>query len=261
MWKSLPIQTSKLKGKDYTSIDKNIVYDRFPDVNVQTWKDVSNDVRQWCQTIWRDEFGTSRSPLNDADLVGWIPSKGTIVAHYGQWIGDTHSRNIVYINFLYVAPTCRGEGIAKRLILSVSHESQKIWGNSIPFFFEVDRIPQSLIEIDAQPICRYRYLWIPFYQTETKKWKQINLSCIRFLKGFHGGNAGFKLYQNTFGDKILFDCNDDIVWYTYIFSLTSFDGFPSDGAYCRIFCPTGESAVFAENMYFTPSYGTHYLLG
>ena len=261
MWKSLPIQTKNMRGDDYAPIDRTIVYERFPDVIVKQWKDVTPNIRQWCQSIWKEAFGTSRSPLNDADLVGWIPTKGTIVARYGHWIGESRSRNIVYVNCLYVSTVSRGEGLAKHLILSVSHEAQKIWGNSIPFFFEVDKIPDSLLDIDAQPICRYRYSWIPFYPADHRKWKQIKLTSTRFLKGFHGKSSGFRLYQNTFGDKILFDCNDDIVWYTYALSLASFDGFPAKGAYCRIFCSTGESAVFAENMYFTPSYGTHYLLG
>lgn len=263
MWKSLPIQTTDMRGEDFHSINKDFNYQRFDNVIIKKWGEVPSDIKTWCKTLWKDNFGTSRTPLNNDDLVAWIPEKGTIAARYGHWIGESHSREVTYINCLYVSPSCRGEGAAMQLILSVCNESSKRWGNSIPFMFEVDKIPQSLIEISAQPICRYSYLWVSFKKktSNISNWKRIHIRNISMNKGFHGKRTGFRLFQNAIGDKILFDSNDDVVWYTSMMSLVTFDGFVKEGAYCRIFTPFGKSAVFAENMFFTPSYNTHYILG
>lgn len=251
-----------MRGEEFQPIQKNVSYQRFENVNITKWGETSSDTKQWCESIWKEAFGTTRTPLNNEDLVGWIPHKGTIVSRYGYWIGESKSRNVIYVNFLYVSPECRGDGVARQLILSMCNESTKLWGASTPFMFEVDEIPKSLVDIDAQPMCRYSYVWVPFNKLhKSRQWRKRSTKHISLLKGFHGKHTGFRLYQNAIGDKILFDCNDDIVWFTNMFSLTTFDRHTKDGAYCRIFTPFGKSAVFAENMYFTPSYTSHYILG
>lgn len=261
MWNCLPIQTSEMKGNEYSSIDRGFEYQRSDHVVVRPWKDVQRNIKNWAQTIWKHEFGSVRSSLNDKDLLGWIPDIGTIAAHYGRWIGTTRSKHVVYIDCLYVSPIHRGEGVAKDLIMSICNECQIRWGKGLSFFFEVDEIPKSLKHKGAVPLCRYSYAWVPFLNSNSQPvWKQIpKTKTLSSLKGFHGG-AGLRLYQNASGDKMLFDSNNDIVWYTNILSLYTFDGFKALGAYCRIFSSIGSSAVFAENMYFTPSYTEHYVL-
>ena len=259
MWKTLPIQTATDRGGyEGTNMVEYIEYKRDPEVVISTWKDTPTNIREWCQSIWKDVFSTKVDPLNEADLVGWIPKKGTITAKFGNWIGETRSRKVVYINYLFVDPHFRGENLASKLILSICNEATLRYGNNIPFMFEVDIIPKSLTDRGAQPICRYHYTWIPF--TLFGNWKQTEID-ISKEKGFHGFYSGWRMFKNNKGDKIVFDSNDDIVWYSNILELPTFDGFLIAGAYCRIFSPFGTSAVFAENMYFNPSYMTHYVLG
>lgn len=262
MWNSLPIQTKSDKGGlEFTRIEPSIQYERFSNVEVTSWKDAPSDIQTWCRNVWRDQFKTQRDPVCDEDLVGWIPSKGMITAKFGKWLGETRSRPSVYVNYLYVDPQYRSQGLAKHLILSVSHEANKKVGSSSVFLFETDVIPKSLTSRGAQPLCRYHYIWIPF--VSSSYWKQdTDFSSVEKEKGFHGTREGFKLYRKSNStDKIMFDCNDDIVWYTNFWSLFTFDGFDSKGAFCRVFSPFGTSAVYAENMYFTPTYMSHCLLG
>lgn len=259
MWNSFPIQTHLNKdGIEGSLIDRDYKYERFPDVCVTTWKECPSDIRGWCKHIWHSIFKTVRDPIGDNDLIGWIPSKGTITAKYGKWIGENKSKNVVLINYLYIDPSQRGKNLANQLIQSIGNESAKIWGTTT-FLFEADVIPSSLSKKGAIPLCKYHYGWIPFVPSKLDTWKEIPITEIS-SKGFHGNMNGYKLYQNTFGDKLLFDPNDDIVWYTNFYSIFSFDGFLIGGAYCRVFTPYGSSAIFAHNMYFTPSYSTHYLL-
>ena len=261
MWNSLPIQTKSDKGGlEFTRIEPSIQYERFSNVEVTSWKDAPPDIRTWCRNVWRDQFKTERDPVSDEDLVGWIPSKGMITAKFGKWVGTTRSRPSVYVNYLYVNPKYRSQGLAKHLILSISHEANKKVGSSSVFLFETDVIPASLTSRGAQALCRYHYMWLPFVSS-SKNWKQdTDFSFLDQEKGFHGSREGFKLYSNS-TDKVLFDCNDDIVWYTSFLSLFTFDGFDAKGAFCRVFSPFGTSAVYAENMYFNPTYTSHYLLG
>jgi hypothetical protein len=261
MWNSLPIQTESDKGVEFTRIEPNIQYERFSDVQVSSWKDASDDIKTWCRNVWRDQFKTERDPISSDDILGWIPSKGIITAKFGKWVGNTRSRSAVYVNYLYVDPIYRTQGLAKHLILSICHEANIKAGSSSVFLFETDVIPKSLKDRGAQPICRYSYFFIPFLFDNTKRsWKQTDISFNNLEKGFHGSFEGFKMYKNS-TDKILFDCNGDIVWYTSFLSLFTFDGFDSKGSFCRVFSPLGTSAVYAENMYFNPTYMNHYLLG
>ena len=259
MWNSFPIQThSNNNGIEGSLIDHAYKYERFSDVQVTLWKECPPKIKQWCKHIWHSVFKTVRDPIGDDDLIGWIPSKGTITAKYGKWIGEQKSKHVVLINYLYVDPSYRGKNLANHLIQSIGNESAKLWG-STTFLFEADVIPQSLTKKGAIPLCRYHYGWIPFVPSSTDIWKEIPIDKIE-SKGFHGNMSGYKMYQNTFGDKLLFDPNDDIVWYTNFSSIFSFNGFLIGGAYCRVFSPWGASAIFAHNMYFTPSYTTQYLL-
>ena len=119
-------------------------------------------------------------------------------------------------------------------------------------------IPPSLLAIKATPVCRYNYVWIPFHSSKTPAWTPSKLS-LKSEKGFHGKYPGWLSYSNQ-SDTIVFDSCGDIVWYTNFSTLSTFDGFLSNGAYCRVFHPLGSFAVFAQNMYFEPSAFTHYLL-
>lgn len=269
MWNSLPIQTKKDKGIEFTRIEPTVQYERFSDVEVTTWNDAPSDIKTWCRNVWRDQFKTERDPISENDLVGWIPSKGIITAKFGKWVGEIRSRPSVYVNYLYVDPKYRSQGLAKHLILSVSHEANNKAGSSSVFLFETDVIPKSLTSRGAQALCRYHYVWIPFLfdappsDCRGRYWQlDTDFSILDQEKGFHGSKEGFKLYRKINStDKVLFDCNNDIVWYTSFWSLFTFDGFDSKGAFCRVFSPFGNSAVYAENMYFSPTYMSHYLLG
>jgi len=259
MWKSFPIQTSSTpKGEECSRMVDNFSYIRDPDVEVSTWKDAPGNVKQWCLSLWKDTFGTLRPPVQDDDMLGWIPAKATITASYGQWIGETRSRRVVYINHLFVDSLCRGEGIASKLIHSIANEACTRWGKSQSFLFEVEHIPPSLLAIGATPLCRYNYVWIPFHSSNTPAWTPSKLS-LKSEKGFHGKYPGWLSYSNQ-SDTIVFDSCGDIVWYTNFSTLSTFDGFLSNGSYCRVFHPLGSFAVFAQNMYFEPSAFTHYLL-
>lgn len=261
MWKSLPIQTRGITGREFSPIIRNIEYERFSDVNVMQWNKVQPTLKQWFLSIWRTAFGTQRDPLNKNDLVGWIPNKGVIAGRYGHWIGSSYSKHVAYINFLWVDPSSRNEGIAKKLILSVANEICKLHGKDTTFMFEVDQIPESLNKRSAVPICRYDFVWIPFCPSSVN-WKRISLDKICDIQGFHGRkNKGFRLYQNDFGDRLLLDSNDDIVWYTNFTSIFTFNRLNLSGTYCRFFSAFGRSAIYAENMYFTPTCSTHYILG
>jgi GNAT superfamily N-acetyltransferase len=269
MWNSLPIQTKKDKGIEFTRIEPTFQYERFSDVEVTTWNDAPSDIKTWCRNVWRDQFKTERDPISENDLVGWIPSKGIITAKFGKWVGEIRSRPAVYVNYLYVDPKYRSQGLAKHLILSVSHEANNKAGTSSVFLFETDVIPKSLTSRGAQALCRYHYVWLPFLfdappsDCRSRYWTaDTDLSILHQEKGFHGTVEGFKLFRKINStDKVLFDCNNDIVWYTSFLSLFTFDGFDSKGAFCRVFSPFGNSAVYAENMYFSPTYTSHYLLG
>ena len=263
MWKSLPIQTVTDRGDDGARILSVNPLTRDPSVEIAPWKDVPAEVKQWCLSIWSDAFGTVRTPLGDDDLLGWIPRKGTIVAKYGTWVGETRSRPVGYVSCLYVDDLYRKEGLARLLIQSIANEGCRLWGASMAFLFEVDRIPASLEERGAMPVCRYTYTWIPFASIQRPpKWTSTTFEILDSVKGFHFPHyTGWKAFAYN-GEVIVLDSSNDIVWTSNWLVLSTFDGLPLPGAYCRVFTPFGTSAVYAENMYFTPfPVGAHILLG
>jgi len=257
MWKSFPIQTEATTGGvECQLIDPSFTYTRFEEVQVSEWKDVDPGIQKWCMSIWTDNFGMVRCPLADTDLVGWIPRKGTIVGKRGYWVGQTRSRSAVYITNLYVDPLFRSEGLARKLIHSVAAT-----GGNTAFLFEVDVIPKSLQERAAQPLCKFGYTWVPFTSiSKPPRWKPIEVR-LGDKKGFHSACTGWQAFQDPAGNQAVFDANNDIVSYTSLLALHTFDGFPAGGAYCRMFTPMGTSAVFAQNMYFPPSWSESYMLG
>jgi hypothetical protein len=265
MWRAFPIQTRDTKGEDCSILDPSFQFDRHDTVQVRPWKDVEPSIREWCVTLWKQEFGTVRTPLKDTDLVGWIPGKGTIVATRGYWIGTHRSRNAVYISHLVVVSSYRSEGLARQLIPSISNEACKAWGHPMSFLFEVDTIPASLKARGAVPVCRYSYVWVPFRPaSETRQWTRLATVPLDTQKGFHGGYTGWEAYKHaSTGAILVLDANQDIVWYTSWMALGSFDGTELAGAYCRVFTPFGTSVVFAQNTYLVPSSGMsdHYILG
>lgn len=256
MWESFPIQTRSDEGPDCQTIDPTFQYTRHPDVQVMKWKDAPANIRQWCVSLWKDTFDLVRDPVASADLLGWIPGVGTIVANYGRWIGATRSRRAVYINYLVVAEGHRNGGIAEKLIHSVCAEACVVWGSSTAFLFEVNQIPGGLSRRGAPPVCRFSYVWVPFTSiSRPPKWKPANVKKILpRIPGFYGAHTGWKAY--TCGsDSVLFDAHNDIVWVSSMLSLATFDGFPAAGAYYRMFSSFGTFAVFAENMYHAPISG------
>lgn len=258
MWNSFPIQTTETpSGIEGTMIDPSFKYTNYPEVQTHDWKDCPKQVKQWCLTLWKDVFGTVRDPVGPQDIVGYIPSKATIVAKYGKWIGDRKSKHLVVICFLYVDHSLRGKGIATKMIHTIGHECGKRWGPT-SFLFESDTVPSSLSKKKAVPLCTYHYGWIPFIPSDNK-WKEIPFN-EETVQGFHGSRTGYRMYQDSVGDKIVFDFNDDIVWYTNLFTLRTFNGFLALGAFCRFFTPWGGSALFAHNMFYTPTRWSHYLL-
>ena len=263
MWKSLPIQTESDRGDDGARILSHNPMVHDPAVTISLWKDVPPEIRQWCLSIWSDAFGTVRTPLDHTDLLGWVPRKGTIVGKVGRWIGESRSRPVGYVSCLWVDELHRKEGLARALIHSIAAEGCKQWGESSAFLFEVDTIPRSLADRGAVPVCRYSYTWVPFTSIQRPpKWIPTTFEALATVKGFHSLHyTGWKAFK--YGeDVIVLDSSNDIVWYSSWISLSTFDGLPLPGAYCRVFSPFGPSAVYAQNMYATPfSIGAHVLLG
>lgn len=228
-------------GPECEMIVPHFNYTKYPDVRVTEWKNTTN--KETLLSLWKHIFGMVRCPLHDEDLVAHIPQKGTIVAKYGTWVGLSRSRHAVYITYLFVEKQWRKTGVARRLIHSITHASTQKWGD-VPFLFEVEQIPPSLAH--AQPVCRYSYIWIPFVGGGLQ-WKETSLSVLAKKIGFHAC-TGWVAYHDGL-DYIVFDANNDIVWYSSVWALPTFHG---EGAYCRIF-GWGSGAVFAENMYFNAS--------
>ena len=240
MWKSFPIQTVEDRGDDGARIVSHnpLVHD--PAVTLSLWKDAPPEIRQWCLSIWSDVFATVRTPVADEDILGWIPHKGTVVAKSGRWIGESRSRPASYVSCLYVDELHRKEGVANALIHSIAAEGCKRWGPTTAFLFEVDTIPKSLHERGAAPVCRYSYTWVPFTTIQRPpKWEPITLEKLQTVKGFHSLHyTGWKAFK--YGeDMVVLDSSNDIVWYSSWLSLSTFDGLPLPGAYCRVFTPFG----------------------
>jgi len=259
MWETLPIQKSP--GPLHTMIDRDFVYSKTDSVRISRWKDVPENVRIWATSIWKDKFHVQRNFMADDDLFVWIPRVATLVAKHGRWIGDEKSFNSVFVTCNYVDTDFRGNGISGQMILSMANEATKIWG-PIPFLFEVHTVPRGLVPI--QPFLRFTYIWIPFVDVHTPpRWTPCDLSVITAKRypGFYADNLdGYRAFSYD-GQLILMDPLNDIAYYTDALVLPTFDGLVLPGAWCRFFCPWGESRVYLHNMYFTPpSSMKHYML-
>jgi hypothetical protein len=246
MWERFPLQTYTNKGDDCQLIDRDYAYKQDGSVVVSPWKDVPSSHQTWCLHVWGSLFSHK---IDDTDLVGIIPQKGVILAKYGRWIGKTRSRAVVYINNLYVSIAYRGQGIAEQLIESITYSATNSWGQN-PFLFELENVPTSLILRNAEPLTKFSYVWIVFFKTGSSLWKPFPFEDYLSDKpGFISSYAGWKGYKYN-DDIIIFDSLNDIVWYSSMLGLYTFDALPIDGAFCRIFSQFGNISVYAENMYF-----------
>lgn len=259
MWETLPIQRNN-RGPDFSFIHREEEYPSYSDVECQYWKDVPYNIKVWCLSLWQDVFNIKRNPIEKNDLLFWISQKGVLVAKYGNFVGSSKSRKMVYVCYNFICEQFRGEGLSKNLILTMANKCKELYG-PITFMFELRTTPTSLKS--AIPFMKFTYVWIPFLSVQDPpKWKQtFNYS---FLKGYAGFHCikwkGYKAFK--FGDQhILLDPANDIVYYDNYLSLYSFDGMKLPGAYCRVFSPFGDKTVFVQNLYFDdPDYFTHFLL-
>jgi hypothetical protein len=263
MWETFPIQTESTSNPECQTIDTDFIYNKWDEVTTVFWKDIPVPVKQWCISLWKYHFKIVRDGMDDNDLVGYIPGQGTVVAKRGKWIGQSKSRTVGYINYLFVNPLSRSKGMAKKLIETILHRTCQEWSDVRAFLFEVQHVPKSLSKKTSHYMCRFSYMWIPFLgSSETPQWKSFLdfKDYLKNKKGFIGTQTDWRAYKCG-EDIIIFDTHDDIVWYSSVTSLCSFDGFSADGAYCRVFSPFGNVTVYAENMYFQSGIMTHYLLG
>lgn len=259
MWETLPIQR-RIRGLDFTFMEREREYPEYPNVEWRRWKDVPESTQKWCLSIWEDIFYIRRNPVEKNDLLFWIPQKGILVAKYGHFVGQQKSRRMIYVCYNFVCEQFRGEGLSKHLILTMANKCKELYG-PITFMFELHNTPRSLQ--DAIPFMKFSYVWIPFlYANITPKWKPT--SDFSFLKGYHGFHSihwkGYKAFKYN-NEHILLDPTDDIVYYDNYLSLYSFDGMKLPGAYCRVFSPFGDRTIFIQNLFFDdPDYFNHYLL-
>lgn len=259
MWETLPIQRN-VRGPDFTFINREKDYPLNSDVEWKRWKEVPDNVKKWCLSIWQDVFNIKRNPVEQNDLLFWIPQKGILVAKYGHFIGCSKSRRMIYVCYNFVCEHFRGEGLSKHLILTMANKCKEIYG-PITFMFELRLTPHSLT--DALPFMKFTYVWIPFLMVQVPpKWKST--TDYSFLKGYCGFHSihwkGYKAFKYE-NEHILLDPANDIVYYDNYLSLYSFDGMKLPGAYCRVFSPFGDRRIFVQNLFFDdPDYFMHYLL-
>jgi hypothetical protein len=228
-------------------IHREFQYPVSADIRVSRWKDTPTETKAWAFSIWAETFGTQRTCMGDDDLLLWMPGISTLTAKHGTWIGDTRSFYAVYVGGNYVDPAHRGKGISGRMILTMANEATRIWG-PIPFLFELQTVPPGLR--DVQPILRFSYVWIPFANpADPPRWKEGGVDIERGYPGFHvDSTEGYRCFSR--GDqRILLDSLNDIIYYTDVLSLPTFDGMPLSGAWCRVFHPWGSVRVFLHNMY------------
>jgi len=258
MWETLPIQRSP--GRPGTMIERDFDYIQHPDVKTALWKDVPANVRAWCISIWKDEFQARRSSLGDTDILAWIPRIGILVARRGHWIGRDKSFHAVAICFNYVDRGHRKQGCSGRMITTLCRRATDEYGPTA-FIFEIQgTVPTGLTEI--QPFLRFEYTWIPFLYIQTPpKWTPIPVSEFDSIPGFHPNEVeGYLAFQYN-GNRVLLDSHNDIVFYDNLLSLSTFDGLPIPGTYCRIFSSIGSSRIYLANLHFNtyPSF-EHFML-
>ena len=252
MWESLPIQR-KVAAPDtrYSMINRDHSYRLQPDVSVAEWKDVPEQLRAWCMSIWEDEFKLRRCPASPGDILAWIPRKGMILAKYGRWIGPSQSVRCIYVCYNVVMRDYRGEGISGKLILTMCHACTEKWG-PIPFMFELEHVPASLSRVP--PFLSFSYVWVPFLNIQIPpKWKPSSHDSLATYQGFHTADwTGYQCFEYS-GMKIVLDPHNDIIYYDDYASLLTFDALPIPGAYCRVFSPFGTISVLVENLHFAPN--------
>ena len=261
MWETLPIQKSPGQGQLYTMIDRDFTYPSDEAVRVSPWKNVPEQTRTWAVSIWKDTFHTQRNFMGDDDLLIWIPRVSTLVAKHGRWIGDEKSFHSVFVTCNYVNSDFRGQGLSGKMILAMAHEATRIWG-PIPFLFEIHNVPRGLLSV--QPFLRFTYIWVPFVDVHIPpRWTPYDVTNVltKTYPGFYADNMeGYRAFSYN-NQTILLDPLNDIVYYTDALTLPTFDGLPLPGAWCRFFCPWGDSRVYLHNMYFTPPPSMkHYVL-
>lgn len=251
MWDVFPIQCKGDEGVPLKTIHPNYKYTVFDDVIVKPWKEVPDQVKRWCQSIWNQEFSCIRCPAGDNDLLFWIPNKGMLLAKKGIWIDTMKTKRMIYVSCNYVHPEMRGQRISERLIHTLGHKGNEIWKID-SFLFEVTKIPKSLSKRNAIPIASFHYTWIPTMMVD-KEWNLLSQEGIKeYLYGKEGfypdecmGCIGFQHSKSK--NIVILDCNNDIVAYDSYLDLTTVT---DKGHYCRVFSELGNSTIFAENMYF-----------
>lgn len=251
MWELLPIQ--RTPGHEGTMLNRDFLYPDFPDVRTAHWKDVPPNIREWCISIWKDEFNLRRASMGDADILSWVPRIGILAGKRGYWVGTKKSFMAVAVCFNYVDRGYREMGWSGKMIMSLCRKATDTWGPT-PFLFEIQhRIPRGLTDIE--PFLTFTYTWIPFLTISVPpKWVPIPLDTFKSIRGFHPTDTtGYKAFQysgSSSVNRILLDSHNDIVFYDDLLSLSTFDGLPIPGAYSRTFNPLGNCRVYLANLYF-----------
>lgn len=254
MWELLPIQTNGARGLPFTLIQPDFPYPRASDVHILPWKDVPGDIQQWAQTIWEDIFQCIRVPVSPDDLFAWIPGTGHLTARKARWVDTERSFCAVFVDHIYVTPSNRHRQTASKLILSLCHESVRVWGIQC-FAFELEHVPSSLRRRSAVPFLRYDYMWIPFFPLE-EPWRLLDKAernrYLSKLHGFHSRFAGWCVHEHPQSkNKVVLDSHNDIVWYDSLQDVLQCHIPHLHGAYMRVFNPMGKCFVFVENLYFS----------
>ena len=247
MWETLPIQRSP--GRAGTMIDREFDYQSYPEINTDVWKNVPKHVRDWCFSVWKDEFELRRPSMGDDDVLAWIPRIGILAAKRGHWIGIDKSFMVVAMCFNYVDRGHRQKGWSGRMITTLCRKVTDLYGPT-PFMFEIQHaIPRGLLSV--KPYLTFTYTWIPFISVQVPpKWTSIHLSEFKRIPGFHPNEmVGYLAFQYN-GNRVLLDPHNDIVFYDDLVSLCTFDGLPLPGAFCRVFSPIGNSKTYLANLYF-----------
>lgn len=258
MWELLPIQ--RTPGRTGTILNRDFLYPAFSDVHTEVWKDVPANIRAWSLSVWKDEFELRRPSMGDNDILAWVPRIGLLAGKRGCWVGDKKSFMAAAICFNYVDRGYRQQGWSGKMIMSLCRRATDIWGPT-PFLFEIQgRIPRGLRPIT--PFLSFTYTWVPFLSVEVPpKWTAIPLSDFLMFPGFHSvETVGYLAFQYN-GNRVLMDPHNDIVFYDDLLALSTFDGLPIPGAYCRMFYPLGDCHIYLANLYFDPPpHFTHFML-
>lgn len=258
MWELLPIQ--RTPGRPGTMLQRDFLYPAFTEVHTERWKDVPENIRAWSLSVWKDEFELRRPSMGDNDILAWVPRIGLLAGKRGGWVGDKKSFTGVAVCFNYVDRGHREQGWSGKMIMSLCRRATDIWGPT-PFLFEIQwNIPRGLRSVS--PFLSFTYTWIPFLTIQVPpKWTPLSTDDFKSLRGFHPNETiGYVAFQYD-GNRILLDPHNDIVFYDDLLSLSTFDGLPIPGAYCRMFHPLGDCHIYLANLHFDalPPFD-HYIL-